>query len=105
MRLTLRRSGGLLGSPTPPVTVDTTRLPDAQQKRVEDLVRAADFFALPPSLQAEPSGPDRFQYDLEVRDAAGRMHRVSYGEEAAPDALLELSRVLRGVAAGESSQA
>ena len=100
MRLTLTRSGGFLGSALPPVVVDTTSLAHKQQQHVEGLVHAADFFALPPTLMASQSGPDRFQYDLEIHDAGGRSHRVSFGEESGSPALQDLARAIGEVGDG-----
>lgn len=97
MRLTLTRSGGFLGSATPPIVVDTASLPLLEQERVEDLVHAADFFGLPPTMRANQPGPDRFQYDLEIHDPGGRAHRVIFGEESAPPTLLALARTIREI--------
>ena len=99
MRLTLTRSGGFLGSALPPVVVDTTSLARKQQQHGEGLVRVADFFALPPTLMASQPGPDRFQYDLEIHDSHGRAHSVTFGEESASPALLDLARTIREIRA------
>src|SRR6516164_8281116 len=96
MRLKLTRSGGLLGSPLPPVSLDTTTLDPARKEHLESLVQAAAFFALPSTLAADRPGPDRFQFDLEVEDPThGRRHRVRFGEESAPEPLLLLASALR----------
>jgi len=50
---------------------------------------------LPETLAAAASGPDRFQYDLEIQDAAGRGHRVRFGEEHAPAALVSLAQQVK----------
>lgn len=97
MRLTLTRSGGFLGAATPPIVVDTATLSPEQQEHVEGLVHAADFFALPSTLVATRPGPDRFQYDLDIRDDSGRAHRVVFGEESAFPSLLHLAGVMRGL--------
>ncbi len=99
MRLTLKRSGGFLGSALPPIEVDSDALLPGQQEHLEDLVRAADFFGLPKTLVAGPPGVDRFQFEMEVRDDGGRAHRVTFGEEGAPASLLDLARAMRDVAA------
>lgn len=96
MRLTLNRSGGFLGAPLPARVVDTGSLEGARRAEIESLVQAADFFALPANLP--PSGlpqPDRFQYDLQVEESGGRIHRVRFGEDNAPEPLLALARTLR----------
>ncbi len=95
MRLTLTRSGGFLGSVTPPVVVDTTSLSLEQKEHVEGLVHAADFFSLPRTLLSSQPRPDRFQYDLDIRDETGRAHRVVFGEESALPSLLKLTQVVR----------
>lgn len=100
MRLTLTRSGGFLGSALPPVVVETTSLSREQQDHVEGLVHAADFFSLPRTLLASQPRPDRFQYDLDIRDEGGRAHRVIFGEESALPSLLKLTQVVRDVGGG-----
>ena len=87
-----------MGSALPPVTVDSEQLLPGQQEQIEGLVRATDFFALPQTLLARPAGVDRFQFELEVRAEGGRAHRVTFGEEDAPAALLELAQAIRDVA-------
>lgn len=100
MKLTLTRSGGFMGAATPPVVVDTSALSAEQKDHVEGLVHAADFFSLPRTLIAAQPRPDRFQYDLDIREEGGRAHRVVFGEESALPSLLKLTQAVRDAAEG-----
>ena len=95
MHLTLTRSGGLLGSPLPPVTLDTTLLPRASQARVETLVNAAGFFELPAAITARGEQRDRFQFELAIKEAGGRAHTVTFDEQAASESLSKLAQAIK----------
>jgi len=95
MRLTLTRSGGFAGLIRPPVTLDTTKLPAADARKVEALLESARFFQLPSVLPAAAQ-PDRFQFTLEVERSDGVKHSVTFSEQAAGDELQEIIRRIQG---------
>jgi hypothetical protein len=97
LRIDFERSGGFAGTSLA-TTVDTSALPADEARAIEDLVRGADFFALPPRLPRRSGGADRFQYDLTIARGRAR-HHVSVGEADVPaplrpliDHLLALAR-------------
>jgi len=98
MRLTLVRSGGFAGLRRPPCTVDTAGLAPAAARRIADQLNRADFFRLKADL-GPPAGTDRFQYSLTVEHPDGRNHTVSFSEDNAHPALVELARELPGAKA------
>ena len=98
MHLTLTRSGGLLGSPLPPATLDTTSLSRESQARVETLVNAAGFFELPAAITAKDKQRDRFQFELKIKEAGGRAHTVTFDEQAAPESLGKLAQTIKELA-------
>jgi hypothetical protein len=91
MRLTLTRSGGFAGLVRPPVTLDTSTLPDADARKIESLLESARFFQLP-SVLPVAAQPDRFQFTLEVERSDGVKHSVTFNEHAAGDELQEIIR-------------
>ena len=93
--LTLARSGGVAGIRPPPKVVDTGKLPADAAQKVEQLLAAADFFALPAELPERAPSPDSFQHSLTVCDASGREHTVTFTESGASEALRELKRWVR----------
>lgn len=95
MQLTLKRSGGFLGAPLPPVTLETGSLPPAKRTRLESLVSAAAFFTLPATLVAKDAQRDRFQFTLEITDDSGAVHKVTFDEQAAPESLMELVQAIK----------
>jgi hypothetical protein len=77
------------------VVVETEALDEARRATLLNLVAASDFFRLPATLATAQSGPDRFQYKLEIQHGSGRTHSVKFGGESAPASLLELTQALR----------
>jgi hypothetical protein len=88
MRMTFERSGGFAGITTTKV-FDTTTLPENEANQLRQLVDAANFFNLPPTITSTTSQPDRFQYQLTVEEK-GKKHRVEFSEQAAPGSLRPL---------------
>lgn len=84
MRAVLERTGGFAGI-TIRTVADTSQLPDNEAQRLEQLVRDADFFALPETITTKSLQPDRFAYVLTVEDGE-RSHTVTVGESAQPEA-------------------
>ena len=101
MHLTLTRSGGFLGSPLPPVTLDTALLPSKIQGRVEALVNESGFFELPAVIAviaASDAQRDRFQFELKIKEAGGRTHTVTFDEQAASESLSKLAQAIKELA-------
>jgi hypothetical protein len=100
MRLKLTRTGGFAGIPSPPVEVDTAKLPPRVARRVESLVAGANFFELPPTLSAGKRQPDRFQYSLQIAREDGREHVITCDEEAAGAELRDLLYAVQNLKQG-----
>jgi hypothetical protein len=88
IRIDLVRSGGFAGI-SRRASVDTDELPPAEAARVAELVKAVDFDALGTMATGPPRRPDRFQYDLDLRQG-GRHHHLTLGEGDAPPELRAL---------------
>ena len=88
MKIDLERSGGFAGMITSKA-VDSTSLPSDQANQMRQLVDAADFFRLPPTITTRAAQPDSFQYRLTVEDN-GKQHTVEVGEQAVPGTLRPL---------------
>lgn len=96
MRLTLIRSGGFGGLKMTVAEINTEALESARRNRLESLVNAAGFFALPPKFKTAAPQPDRFEYTLTIRETTGREHTVICDEQAAPANLATLITALIG---------
>jgi len=78
LAITLKIEGGFAYVPglNRPTTLDTARLPDAQAHILEDLVRRADFFALPPTVgHPRPGSADVRTFEITVTTVE-RTHTV-----------------------------
>ena len=95
MRIDFHVEGGLAAFPglARPVSIDCERLPAAATERLRDLVRQADFFALPSDAQT-PQAPDARRYTIAVDDG-NRCSTVTVAEPIANPALRELVAELR----------
>ncbi len=88
MKVSYRRTGGFAGM-VMSFETDTDSLPADDSSELRDLVRAADFFALPATIESAAPGADQFQYRLMV-ESEGRQHTVEVGDAAIPETLLPL---------------
>jgi hypothetical protein len=88
IHIDLVRSGGFAGI-SRRASVDTEKLPPAEAARIAELVHGVDFDALTQRATGPPRRPDRFQYDLDVREG-GRRHQLTLGERDAPPELRAL---------------
>ena len=95
MRIDFQVDGGIAAFPglAKPVTIDCEALPAAATARLRDLVREADFFALPRDLAA-PAVPDARRYTIAVDDGT-RCGTVTVTEPLADPALRDLVAELR----------
>jgi hypothetical protein len=93
MRIEFVQSGGVAGLPRPLLTIDTDSLSDEQSRIWQELVRAADFFNLPPSTPPSPRR-DSFSYRITI-NADGRQHTIQTCDGAGPPALDALLEQLR----------
>jgi hypothetical protein len=92
IRIELERSGGFAGI-SQRASVDTSKLPPDQAARIAELVGRVDFDALAATATGPPRAPDRFQYDLDIRQG-GRHHRLTFGERAVTPELRPLLDLL-----------
>jgi hypothetical protein len=80
IRIELERSGGFAGI-SRRASADTSKLPPDEAAEIAELVRRIDFDALAATATGPPRAPDRFQYDLDIRQGAEH-HRLTVGERA-----------------------
>ena len=93
-RLVLRSSGGFTGPAGAQTrTVDLAALPAALAQRLQTLLAACDFAALPARLaKVGPQSWD-FEYTLEVQSGA-QSHTLKFHLDAAPPPLRQLAEAL-----------
>lgn len=90
MRIQFERTGGLAApAMRRGCTVDTASLPKDEAREVEDLLDAANLFAIPAGPAAQAAGRDVFTYRITVEDG-GRRHSVEVPERGMPAALRPL---------------
>jgi hypothetical protein len=94
LRIELTRSGGYAGLTTKLGELDTSELPEAEARDVEELVRSADVPALEEASPMRGAGADRFQYDLVIEDDSGR-RELTMSEDKIPTELRPLIDRLR----------
>jgi hypothetical protein len=87
MRLKLRKTGGIAGLKVS-AEVDSEKLPEAQAKKMKELVDQADLFNQASAPRGK-SSPDQFQYEISVEEG-GKTHTFSTNESTASDDLLDL---------------
>ena len=88
MEISVRRTGGFAGF-TRTARVRTHELDPPAADELHALVRDADL----PAVASEPSGADRFQYEIHVDDRGSKQHAI-VDEGAMPDPVRKLvSRV------------
>jgi hypothetical protein len=99
LRIDFRIDGGFAAFPglAKPVRIDCDALPPRQSKRLRDLLRRADFFALPAKGAAASPAPDARAYTIAVDDGT-RCNTVTVCEPIADPALRDLIAELRSQA-------
>jgi hypothetical protein len=94
IRIEVERSGGFAGV-SRRASVDTSTLPPDEAAKIAELVGRVDFGALTATATGPPRAPDRFQYDLDIRQG-GQHHRLTLGERAlTPELRALLDHVLQ----------
>jgi hypothetical protein len=83
----VRRSGGFAGIEEQLGSVDTAALEPGARERLDRLIREADFFALPATVEGDV-GADQFRYEVTVDDG-GRRHTVMFVGESGSAAVLK----------------
>jgi len=96
IHIDLVRSGGMAGLSLG-TSVDVSSLPPDAAATVADALSHVDLDALAQRPAVEPSGPDRFQYDLTVR-SGGESRSVSLHEPDVPAELRPLISALMPLA-------
>jgi hypothetical protein len=92
LAITLKTEGGFAYVPglNRPIVVNTADLPEEQARALDDLVRRARFFALPPAVgNARPNAADVRTYELTVAGDRGT-HTVRATEPIEDPALAAL---------------
>ena len=102
MRISIERTGGLAGI-TVTTTVDPEDLPPGEAKKLRQMLEDADLFNLPAKIASRSPQPDRFQYELNLRDG-GRQHTVLVSEEVMPAKLKPLVTLLMEAAKGKRKE-
>lgn len=95
MRIDFRVEGGLAAFPglAQPLTIHCDALPPDENAHVRDLVRRADFFAMP-AAGGRPGVADARVYTIAIDDG-GRCRTVTVREPIANPALRDLVDTLR----------
>jgi hypothetical protein len=96
MDITVRRTGGFAGIART-ARVRTDDLDPAAADELRALVRGADL----PAVRSAPSGADRFQYEIHVRDG-GREQRAIVHDGAMPEPVRRLVDRVQELASGPS---
>jgi hypothetical protein len=92
LRISVERTGGFAGV-TIATSVDAANLPPVEARKLRQMVDEADFFNLPGNITSRSPQPDRFQYELKVKEP-GRQHTVLVSEEVMPPKLKPLVKWL-----------
>ena len=88
MKISYQRTGGFAGM-VMSFETDIESLPLDEGNELRDLVRAADFFEIPATIESDAPGSDQFQYKLMV-ETEGQQHTVEVGDAAVPENLWPL---------------
>lgn len=94
MRIYFERFGGFAGLHLS-TAVDSETLTHEDRQLLADMVAASDFFHLPAQITAPSSGPDRFQYKIEI-ESADKRQAVIVDEQVIPSTLRPLIKWLTG---------
>ncbi|PMB25986.1 protealysin inhibitor emfourin [Fischerella thermalis] len=88
MRISLQRTGGFSGIRKQAI-VDTANLSPEETQQLYQLLEAANFYSLPPKINAPANQPDRFQYTITVEEN-NQQHTLIVGEAALSETLKRL---------------
>ena len=83
MLISVTRTGGFAGLSEALVRADTETLNAEAAAGLRRMVRAMDFFSLPPRIGAE-IGADLFLYEVTVTDG-GQTHTVAFADYRTPE--------------------
>lgn len=82
MRITFERTGGFTGRKLQG-SLDSSMLSLTKVRRLKELLKRSRFFELPPLLESDRTGADRFNYRVTV-ETEERKHTVEAGDAAVP---------------------
>jgi hypothetical protein len=85
MRIKLKRTGGVAGIPRE-WELDEQTLSPQEAQELRNLLRRADFFALPSEVEGSGRARDAFRYELTVEEGE-RKHTVRCAEPEVPPPL------------------
>jgi hypothetical protein len=88
MLIEYKRSGGFAGLRIS-ATIDSAKLTAEVAATLEDLVKNSSFFDLPEMIIPSNISPDRFQYEITIKQS-NKKHRVIVAEEAIPPTMRPL---------------
>ena len=93
VRLSFRRSGGLLGKALPTVELGASELSPEEAAAWGDVAQSGILEQGAPEVATRGVGGDEYQYDLVVR-RGDEEHALRFSEFSAPPELAELIRLL-----------
>ena len=85
MRISVERTGGFTGIKLEGA-LDSATLPLSQARLLKQLLKKSGFFDLPPVLESNAPGADRFSYKVTVETEDGK-HTIEAGEGAIPGSM------------------
>ena len=85
MRIFVERTGGFTGIKLKG-SLDSSTLPLPQARRLKQLLKKSGFFDLPPVLESNAPGADRFSYKVTVETEEGK-HTIEAGEASIPGSM------------------
>ena len=83
MKITLRHSGGLAGTPVELAAIDTDRLDPGVAATVRKAVDQGGFFGLPARIPSSEIGADLGAFEITVEDGP-RRHTVAFVDDGTP---------------------
>lgn len=95
MQIYFQRTGGFVGMKMS-ANMDSRDFSSEDQQQLMHLLQQANFFRLPSRLFSKTPQPDRFQYQLSIRDETLGENTVDVGEEALSPDLKPLVDFLMG---------
>ena len=93
MIVSFERSGGFAGIALRSV-VNSELLSQPDRAELQQLLEAADFFALPEKVEPRPGTADVFHFKISVEDG-GRAHTTEFDQADMPERLKPLVHWLR----------
>lgn len=84
MKVVIRRTGGFAGLEEELASLDTTQMPPAEARQLEERVRSMTFFGLPAALGSHIKGADLYRFRITIDDGS-RRHTVEFPDHDSPE--------------------